>query len=109
VLIHVGRSHLDKGVSIRPDGTELAFMGEYLRRMTGLDMLHVDQQRFFAHPVPEDENPLYKHLLAKSGSTAPFVLKNKDGAMSSCAALLAGSTCWWSSRVTACATAVPPG
>jgi hypothetical protein len=75
VLIHVGRSHLNKSAN----ATEPAFMGEYLRRMTGLDMLHVDQLRFYEHPDPEDENPLYRHLLAKSGSTAPFVLKNKDG------------------------------
>jgi hypothetical protein len=75
VLIHVGHSHLNKSM----DGTESAFMGEYLRRMTGLDMLHVDQERFFAHSRPEDESPLYQRLLAKSDSTAPFVLKNKDG------------------------------
>jgi hypothetical protein len=79
VLIHVGRSHLDKGVSTSKDGTELAFMGEYLRQMTGLDMLHVDQHRFFAHSRPEDDNPLYQRLLAKSESTAPFVLKSRDG------------------------------
>jgi hypothetical protein len=75
VLIHVGRSHLNKSV----DGTESAFMGEYLRRMTGLDLLSVDQQRYFEHPLSEDETPLYQRLLAKSDARAPFVLKNKDG------------------------------
>jgi hypothetical protein len=75
VLIHVGRSHLNKSV----DGTEPAFMGEYLRRMTGLDLLSVDQQRYFEHPLSEDETPLYQRLLAKSDARAPFVLKNKDG------------------------------
>jgi hypothetical protein len=79
VLIHVGRSHLNKGAFTEADGTERAFMGEYLRRMTGLDMLSVDQQRFFAHPLAEDETPLYQRLLAKSDAAAPFVLKNKDG------------------------------
>jgi len=79
VLIYVGRSHLNKGAFKRPDGTEVVFMAEYLRRMTGLDLLSVDQQRYFAHPLAEDEFPLYRHLLAKSNSSAPFVLKNKDG------------------------------
>jgi hypothetical protein len=79
VLIHVGRSHLNKGTFTNSDGTEVAFMGEYLRRMTGLDTLNVDQMRFYAHPLAEDENPLYRHLLAKSDSKQPFVLKAKDG------------------------------
>ena len=77
VLIHVGYGHLYKS---SPGGKEdRMMMGGYLRRMTGLPMLHVDQTNFFAHPDPADENPLYAPLLAKYPSNAPFILKNKDG------------------------------
>jgi hypothetical protein len=79
VLIHVGLGHLDKGSGKLPSGAEVAFMGEHLRRMTGLDMLHVDQIRLYAHPDQADESPLYARALAKTTATAPFVLKSKDG------------------------------
>ncbi|WP_426175751.1 hypothetical protein [Massilia sp. TWR1-2-2] len=79
VLIHVGYGHLDKGSATLPSGTDLVMMGEHLRRMTGLDMLHVDQNRFYAHPDPADDNPLYARALARTTATAPFVLKAKDG------------------------------
>ncbi len=79
VLIHVGLGHLEKGSGKLPSGAEVAFMGEHLRRMTGLDMLHVDQIRFYAHPDPADENPLYARALAKGTATVPFVLRAKDG------------------------------
>ncbi|NML62691.1 hypothetical protein HHL21_16720 [Massilia sp. RP-1-19] len=76
VLIFVGYGHLYKS----PNGAAPVMMGEHLRRMTGLDMLHVDQTHFFAHPKREDESPLYEALLAKaSGKNAPFTLRAKDG------------------------------
>jgi hypothetical protein len=77
VLIHVGFGHLYKGSMKRPDGTEMVMMGEHLRRMTGLDMLRVDQTQFYAHPDPTDESPLYARLLAKTGTEAPFVISSK--------------------------------
>jgi hypothetical protein len=79
VLIHVGYGHLYKGTIKLPSGTELLVMGEHLRRMTGLDMLHVDQTLFYAHPDANDDNPLYARMLAKPGTIAPFVLKSKQG------------------------------
>jgi hypothetical protein len=79
VLIHVGYGHLDKGSGKLPSGAAVVFMGEHLRRMTGLDMLHVDQIRLYAHPDQADESPLYARALAKTTATAPFVLKSKDG------------------------------
>jgi hypothetical protein len=79
VLIHVGLGHLHKGSAKLPSGAELMLMGEHLRRMTGLDMLHVDQTRFYAHPEPADDSPLYARMLAKAGTDAPFVLRSKQG------------------------------
>lgn len=79
VLIHVGYGHLSKGSAKLPSGHEFLLMGEHLRRMTGLDMLHVDQTRFYAHPDAADESPLYARMLAKAGIAAPFVLKSKRG------------------------------
>ncbi|MET0858094.1 MAG: hypothetical protein ABWY27_15170 [Telluria sp.] len=79
VLIHVGYGHLYKGSLKRPSGTEMLMMGEHLRRMTGLDTLHVDQTQFYAHPDAADDSPLYARMLAKPGTAAPFVLKSKDG------------------------------
>jgi hypothetical protein len=79
VLIHVGFGHHEKGSAKFPSGAEMVTMGEHLRRMTGLDMLHVDQIRLYAHPDPADDSPLYTRALAKTVATAPFVLKSKDG------------------------------
>jgi hypothetical protein len=79
VLIHVGYGHLNKGSGKLPSGGELLFMGEHLRRMTGQDMLHVDQTQFYAHPDAADDSPLYARMLAKSRATAPFVLRSKEG------------------------------
>ena len=71
VLIHVGYDRLDKGSA-----------------KTGLDMLHVDQTRFYAHPDPVDDSPLYASMLAKANAVGPFVLKSKQGEY----AVLAGQT-----------------
>ncbi len=79
VLIHVGYGHLNKGTAKLPSGAEFLLMGEHLRRMTGLDTLHVDQTQFYAHPDAADDSPLYARMLAKPGTTAPFVLKSKAG------------------------------
>jgi hypothetical protein len=79
VLIHVGYGHLYEGGIMLPSGTELVMMGEHLRRMTGLDILHVDQTQFYAHPDARDDNPLYAGMLAKPGIAGPFVLKSKQG------------------------------
>lgn len=79
VLIHVGYGHLYKGSIKLPSGTELVMMGEHLRRMTGLDILHVDQTQFYAHPDASDDSALYARMLAKPGTAAPFVLKSKQG------------------------------
>jgi hypothetical protein len=79
VLVHVGYGHHNKGSGTLPSGAEVLFMGEHLRRMTGLDMLHVDQTQFYAHPDAADESPLYARMLAKSNAAAPFVLRAKDG------------------------------
>jgi hypothetical protein len=79
VLIHAGYGHLYKGTIKLPSGTELLMMGEHLRRMTGLDILHVDQTQFYAHPDAIDDSALYARMLAKPGTAAPFVLKSKQG------------------------------
>jgi hypothetical protein len=77
VLIHVGYGHLHKS---RPDNANMpVMMGEYLHRMTGLDMLHVDQARFFSHPDPASESPMYARLVEKFPATEPFVLRAADG------------------------------
>lgn len=75
VLIFVGYGHLYK--SALPNGMEM--MGTHLRRMTNLDMLHVDQTVFFAHPRRSAESPLYDALLSKPHANAPFVLRSKVG------------------------------
>lgn len=74
-LIFVGYGHLYK--STLPNG--MVMMGEHLRRMTNLDMLHVDQTVFHAHPWAAAESPLYEALLAKPHAGNPFVLRSKDG------------------------------
>lgn len=74
VLIFVGYGHLYK--SVLPNG--MVMMGEYLRRMTNLDMLHVDQTAFYAHPDRSAEHPLYQSLLMKPHANAPFVLRTRD-------------------------------
>lgn len=77
VFIYVGYSHLNK----TPEGAtdRMVFMGEYLRRMTGLDTLHVQQIDFYAHPDRADEGDLYQALLDKFPSKEPFVLRAPDG------------------------------
>ncbi len=75
VLIFVGYGHLYK--SRLPSG--LMMMGAHLREMTGLDMVHVDQTKFYAHPESAAENPLYDALLSKPHANAPFVLRSKEG------------------------------
>jgi hypothetical protein len=79
VLIHVGYGHLYRGSVKLPSGAEMLMMGEQLRRMTGLDMLHIDQTQFYAHPDAADDSPLYARMLAKPGTAAPFVLRSKEG------------------------------
>jgi hypothetical protein len=78
VLIHVGYGHLEKS---KPDDKEnrLVLMGEHLHRMTGLDMLHVDQTRFYAHPDRAGEARMYAALVEKFPSQEPFVLRTADG------------------------------
>jgi hypothetical protein len=75
VLIFVGYGHLYK--STLPNG--MVMMGEHLRRMTNLDMLHVDQTVFHEHPWRLAESPLYEALLAKPHGGRPFMLRSKDG------------------------------
>jgi hypothetical protein len=77
VLIHVGLGHLYKH---RPADTGMpVLMGEYLHRMTGLEMLHVDQTQFYAHPDRAREGPLYAALIEKFPAREPFVLRSPDG------------------------------
>jgi hypothetical protein len=77
VLIHVGYGHLNKSTS--DDKDMVVMMGEYLHRMTGLDMLHVDQIPFYAHPDRARETRMYAALIEKFPSTEPFVLRAADG------------------------------
>lgn len=77
VLIHVGYGHLDKST---PDNNDMpTMMGEHLRRMTGLEMIHVDQTSFYAHPDLARETPIYAALIEKFPSKEPFVLRTADG------------------------------
>ena len=77
VLIHVGYGHLYKQ---RPGDTTMpVLMGEHLRRMTGLAMLHVDQTEFYAHPDRANERPLYAALADKFPAREPIVLRAPDG------------------------------
>lgn len=76
VLVFVGYAHHHKAPEAQP---RMLLMGEHLRRMSGVPTLHVEQVEFIAHPEPADENPLYAPLLARYPSSAPFVLRNKDG------------------------------
>jgi hypothetical protein len=77
VFIFVGYGHLNK----QPEGDSSTplMMGEHLRRITRLDMLHVDQTVFYAHPDRADESPLYQALLDKYPAKEPFVLRSTDG------------------------------
>ena len=74
VLIFVGYGHLYK--STLPNG--MVMMGAHLRQITNLDMLHVDQTVFYAHPDRSAEHPLYETLLSKPHANAPFVLRTRD-------------------------------
>lgn len=74
VLIFVGYGHLYK--SRLPSG--MMMMGAHLREMTGLDMVHVDQTVFYAHPDRSAEHPLYEAVLSKPHAGVPFVLRTKD-------------------------------
>lgn len=77
VLIHVGYGHLQK---LRPGDTHSpAYMGEYLHRLVGLEMLHVDQISLYAHPDRAAEGPIYAALVEKFPSKEPFVLRSPDG------------------------------
>jgi len=75
VFIYVGYGHVHKN----PSGDGATMMAEYLRRMTGLDTLNVDQVQFFAHPDPRKESPAYAGLVKKFVTDAPFVLRAPDG------------------------------
>ena len=77
VLIHVGYGHLQKSPGDAKG--QLMMMGERLHRMTGLDMLHVDQTAFFAHPDRNSEARAYAALVDKFPVTEPFVLRAADG------------------------------
>jgi hypothetical protein len=74
VFVYVGYSHLLKG-----DTGGFVMMGEHLRRMTGLDTLHVEQERFYAHPDPAFNGKTYQAIIEKFKPAAPIVLKSGDG------------------------------
>lgn len=67
-------------------------MGEYMRRMTGPHMLHVDQTVFFTPPDQTRESPMYATLVEKFPSTEPFVLR-AAWQTSGAAWIQAASTC----------------
>jgi hypothetical protein len=78
VLIYVGYAHVYRSRPSDPPGS-IDWMAEYLRRMTGLDMLQVDQTEFYAHPDRRDESLLYAAMTDKFASREPFVLRAPDG------------------------------
>jgi hypothetical protein len=78
VLIYVGYAHVYRSRPSDPPGS-IDWMAEHLRRMTGLDMLQVDQTEFYAHPDQRDESPLYTAITGKFASREPFVLRAPDG------------------------------
>ena len=75
VFVYVGYGHVHKN----PAGNGGVMMAEYLRRMTGLATLNVDQVQQFAHPDPGKEGPTYAGLVRKFPTDAPFVLRAADG------------------------------
>jgi hypothetical protein len=77
VLIVVGHGHLYR--SLPGDKDRPVQMGEYLHRLTGFDMLHIEQTQFFAHPDRKVETPMYATLAAQFSSQEPFVLRAADG------------------------------
>jgi hypothetical protein len=78
VLIYVGYAHVYRSRPGDPPGS-IDWMAEHLRRMTGLDMLQVDQTEFYAHPDKRDESLLYAAITDKFASREPFVLRAPDG------------------------------
>jgi hypothetical protein len=75
VFIYVGYGHENKWT----EGSPLMTMAAYLHKMTGLDMLHVQQTNFYAHPDRADESEHYRELLDKFHAHEPFVLQSADG------------------------------
>ena len=77
VFVYVGYSHLLKTPSGEAAGAVM--MGEHLRRMTGLETLHVEQERFYSHPDPAFNGKTYQAIIAKYKPAAPVILKTADG------------------------------
>jgi hypothetical protein len=75
VFIYVGYDHVNKYI----EGKGTKRMAAYLQELTGLDMLHVQQTNFFAHPDTTNEYAQYRYLVDKFKARQPFVLRAPDG------------------------------
>jgi len=77
VFVYVGYNHVLKV----PPGETPSFipMAEHLRRMTGLETLHIEQERFYAHTDPVFSGKTYHAIIAKFNPGAPIILKGADG------------------------------
>ncbi|MYM30831.1 hypothetical protein GTP58_21070 [Duganella sp. CY15W] len=71
VFIYAGYSHIAE----QPDRKGQTWLARLIKQSSGIDPLTIDQSGFFAHPEPEDEQPLYAQIPGIGTSGLPFVLK----------------------------------
>lgn len=76
VLIHVGYDHNSEAARVY--GGSQAMAG-YLKELTGIDPLTVDQTAMTEHSAPEYEDPLYRFVAARNAFDKPLVFQNARG------------------------------
>lgn len=76
VLIHVGYTHNSEAAQVYGNSQSMA---GYLKELTGIDPLTVDQTEMSEHSTAEYENPLYRFVAAQKYLKQPTVFQNADG------------------------------
>lgn len=76
ILIHVGYSHNSENEKVYRN---VKAMAGFLKEMTGIDPLTVDQTAMTEQSAPEYEQPLYRLVAARKDFTQPVVFQNSKG------------------------------
>ncbi len=74
VFIYVGHGH---GMKRHTDPTQTIFMAEYLKKLTNIDPLSIDQTTLYEHTAANYNHPLYLPALQKYGQQNAFVLQSE--------------------------------
>ena len=78
IFIFVGYGHARKAPKAKQEGLA-DMMAEYLRRLSGIDPLVIDQTKMYSHPEQAFELPPYRPIVQVLPRSEPFVLRKADG------------------------------